>query len=231
MMDCLEYRRRMTEAPGEADATLRRHRLSCAPCARWSEDAAAFEARLQESLKIPVPDGLAERVKLKASWQRPPQTHWGRLAAGMFVLVAAALVTVRSLAPEPALADALVDHMHHESELLLPSEVAVDPAHLEQVLRLVGGRLDGELGTVTHAGLCPIDGDLAAHLVVTGSNGPVAVIVMPGHELGARLPVASSGLSGAIIPVGRGSVAIIGFRGEPIEELAERVRNSVELGI
>lgn len=230
-MDCLEYRRRMTEAPGEADATMRRHRLACATCAAWSVEAGAFEARLKEALNVPVPEGLAERVKLKASWQRPAPSRWRGLAAGMFVLVAAGLITVRALTPQPALADALVEHLHHEPELLLPSEVAVDAARLEQVLRLVGGRMDVDLGRVTHAGLCPIGGELAAHIVVSGRNGPVAVIVMPGREVGASMPVGDASFAGTIVPVGRGSVAIIGYHGEPIEELAERIRNSVELGI
>lgn len=230
-MDCLEYRRRMTEAPEDVDAMMRRHRLACSGCARWSEEAGVFEARLRESLNVPIPEGLAERVKLRASWQRPQPSRWRGLAAGMFVLIAAGLITIRTLTPQPVLADALVEHMHHEPELLLPSEVAVDAARMEQVLRLVGGRVDADLGQVTHARLCPIGGELAAHLVVSGRNGPVAVIVMPGREVGASIPVADSNFAGTILPVGRGSIAIIGFRGEPIEELAERIRNSVDVGI
>ena len=230
-MDCLEYRRRMTETPDEADAKMRRHRLACTACARWSEEAGAFEARLKDSLMVPIPEGLAERIKLTASWQQSTPSRWRGLAAGMFVLVAVGMITVRSLTPQPALADALVEHLHHEPELLLPSEVAVDSARLEQVLRLVGGRMDADLGRVTHARLCPIGGELAAHIVVSGRDGPIAVIVMPERELGASTPVGNSRFAGTIVPVGRGSVAIIGYHGEPIEELVERIRNSVDLSI
>lgn len=226
MMDCLEFRRRMLEAPRARAADLSAHRLGCPPCAAWAARAFLLEGRLSEALSVDVPEGLKERVMLKTASAPARSVRW-RAAAAVLVFVAAGLVAVPML-NRPALADAVVAHLYHEPELLLPSELEVDPVRLHEVLARVGGSLHGDIGKVTHAGLCPINGKLAAHLVVAGRNGPVAVIVMPGHGIQSTQRVADSSFRGAILPVGAGSVAIIGSDAEQLDELFERVRRSFQ---
>lgn len=228
-MECLEFRRRMLETPRSRDADLAEHRLACSACAAWALRAGALEGLLGDALSVPVPEGLKDRVTMQAGWQSP-QRRWYSTAAAVLVLLAAGLVVVPSI-NRPALADAVVEHLYHEPELLLPSELEVDPARLREVLARVGGSLSGDIGHITHAGLCPINGKLAAHLVVTGKHGPVAVIVMPGHGIQTVTRVSDDSFRGSIVPVGRGSVAIIGMGDEELDELAERVQAGFQLEV
>ncbi len=228
-MNCLEFRRRMLEAPRERDSDLSEHRLGCPQCAAWAARSFLLEGRLSEALSVEVPEGLRERVMLKTASAPDRSLRW-RAAAAVLVFVAAGLVAVPVL-NRPALADAVVSHLYHEPELLLPSDIEVNSVRLHEVLARVGGSLQGDIGKITHAGLCPINGKLAAHLVVAGSNGPVAVIVMPGHGVQSTTRVADSSFRGAILPVGAGSVAVIGSDAEQLDELVERVRQSFRLEV
>lgn len=227
-MECLEFRRHMLEAPRARDVGLSEHRLSCAACAAWAARTAALEDRISDALSVQVPEGLKERVMMQTAWQGPRRARWRSAAAAAFVLVAAGLLAI-PLFERPALADAVVEHMYHEPELLLPSEVSVDPARLHSVLARVGGSLAGDIGEVTHAGLCRINGRLVAHLVVAGEHGPIAVLVMSAQAVQSAVPVGDSTLHGTLVPVGQGSVAIIGMEDESIAELAERVRANIDL--
>lgn len=226
-MNCLEYRRAVLEDPAARDAGLNRHRLACRPCADWTARQQRLDSRIADALAVPVPDGLAERVLMRSAWQKR-RPRWHGIAAGLVAVLAGAIIAVQ-LVDRPALADAVIGHIYHESELLLPGAQEVDPDRLQEVLARVGSRLEGSLGPVTHAGLCPINGRLAAHLVVAGEHGPVAVLIMPQHGVEMVMPVADDRLHGSIVPVGHGSVAIVGFRGEQLDELAERVRVGLSL--
>lgn len=228
-MECIEFRRRMLEVPADKAAALAGHRLACRACADWAARQRRFDARVADALAVPVPDGLAERVRMRASWSRDRRRRWPAVAAVLVVAVAG-LSALQSWRTEP-LGEAVVDHLYHEPELLLASDGTVDTGRLGAVLARVGGSLDGDIGKVTHAGLCLIRGRLAAHLVVAGGHGPIAVLVMPGQGVDTVTPVGDGSMHGSVLPAGNGSVAIIGFRGESLEALADRIRRSLNLEI
>ncbi len=225
-MECIEFRRRTLEAPADNAAALAGHRLACRSCADWAARQRRFDSRIAKALAVPVPDGLAERVRMRASWSARRRRHWPAVAAALVVAVAG-FAALQSWRTEP-LGEAVVEHLYHEPELLLASDGAVAADRLETVLARVGAALDGDIGAVTHAGLCPIRGRLAAHLVVAGEHGPIAVLVMPGQGVDTVTRVGDGSLHGSILPAGSGSVAVIGFRGESLDALVERVRRSLD---
>ena len=228
-MNCLDYRRESLAQPAAGGDAAVQHRTDCADCAAWTLDRQRAERGLQRALAVPVPDGLAARVLMPSEWQRPrrfPRAFVGAMAAG---LLAVAVLVGLELVPQPALASAVIEHVYHEPDLLLPGTDAVDPQRLRDVLARVGGRLDGEVGRITHAGLCPVRGELAAHLVVAGEHGPVAVLVMPAAAVTRAEHVADEWFQGEIVPLAHGSVAVIGEHGENLGELAARVQQMLTL--
>ena len=225
-MNCLDYRREHLAEPAAGSA---QHRAECADCAAWTLAQQHAERGVQRALAVPVPDGLAARVLMQSEWQRPrryPRAFLGAMAAG---LLAVAVLVGLELVPQPALANAVIEHVYHEPDLLLPATGAVDPQRLRDVLARVGGRLDGEVGTITHAGLCPVRGELAAHLVVAGAHGPVAELVMPAAAVARAEHVADEWFQGEIVPLAHGSVAVIGEHGEDLGELAARLQGALTL--
>ncbi len=228
-MNCLEFRRRTLADPGDSAGVLAGHRLGCRPCAAWAERQRQLDARIATALSVPVPEGLGEQVRMRASWSRPRRARWPAIAAAV-VLTVAAVVGVDAWRDEP-LADAVVDHIYHEPGLLVATDGSVDRGRLDAVLARIGGSSSADIGDVTHAGLCPIRGRLAAHLVVAGRHGPIAVLVMPGQGIATTTRVADGTLHGAILPVGGGSIAIVGFRDEQLDELVDRIRQSLTLEV
>ncbi|MEX0900411.1 MAG: DUF3379 family protein [Gammaproteobacteria bacterium] len=226
-MNCLEYRRTLLERPTDPGSGAREHQLACRACADWTTQQQRFEQRLAYALSVPVPEGVAERVMLHAAW-RSPRPHWQTIAATVAAVTLGALLAIQ-LADQPVLAQSVLTHVYDEPDLLIPGSEPVDPARLKAVLERVGGTLDGTIGSVLHAGLCPVGGKLAAHLVVAGEHGPIAVLVMPEYGVATNTAVGDDKLHGAIVPVGRGSVAVIGFRGESLDVLAERVRTQLSI--
>jgi hypothetical protein len=104
----------------------------------------------------------------------------------------------------------------------------VDAARLDEVLERGGIRLRPEIGTVSYANTCLFRGRLVPHLVVQTDDGPVTVMVLR-HERPAR-PVAfdEQGQSGRIVPVGPGSIAVIGEAGVDLEQVTSAVTGAVE---
>ncbi len=78
---------------------------------------------------------------------------------------------------------------------------------------------------------CKINGREVPHLVVQGEKGPVTILLMP-HEM-VDMPIRLEGQSieGVILPVGHGSIAIIGERGEAIDQFRSRVTENVKWSI
>ncbi|MCA1798252.1 MAG: DUF3379 domain-containing protein [Xanthomonadaceae bacterium] len=223
-MECLEFRRRLLENPRDQTAALSAHRLGCRACSEWAAQAQAFDVRLRRALDVPVPDGLAEKVMMEATWKPVRRRRWYAFAASAAAVTLAATLIAVQLWQGAPLADTVVQHLYHEPELLMIEDGAVTDTQLRAVLQRVGSRLDGDIGRVIHAGLCPIAGRLAAHLVVQGTHGPVAVIVMPRNGIDTVTPVRDGALHGSVVPIARGSVAIVGFDGEDLDALVERVR-------
>jgi len=189
-------------------------------------------------LAVPVPEGLAHRVVLRAMsarrWSRPALAT----AAAVALIAAGAVLGVlwsRSPAaygPMSLGADVMA-HAHHE-----PSSWQ---AGLELVAarRLVGVLERGEialldaaqLGPVTYARTCRFRGYDVPHLVVQSVAGPAMVLLLPHERLADELPVAEDGLRGVIVPVGTGSIAIVAADPAAVAAVRQRVITAVRVGI
>ena len=80
---------------------------------------------------------------------------------------------------------------------------------------------------ITYAQPCVINGKTVPHLVVQGEYGPVTILLMPDEKLAEVTPIDGENVKGVILPVGNGSIAIVGGRDEPLETIRKNVLNSV----
>jgi hypothetical protein len=225
-MDCLEFRRLCGGDPGIRDAAFLEHRLACRSCAAFAEDVRWFDGQLKTALAVDVPEGLAERIVADVSIREAHRNRWIALAASMTIAIAAIVGVVRNGSDE-VFATEIVAHMHDEPDLLVPVDYAVEPARLVAVVDRGGAELAGDLGDVSYAGLCNFRGKLVAHLVVRGEHGPVTIMLLPDETVGEATPIDESGFRGTILPVGDGSIAIIGSETESLDALETQVVESV----
>src|SRR5215510_4503999 len=82
-MDCLTFRRLKSSAPRDVSPEMSRHTQGCEACASFARDIDEFELRLEEAVRIRVPDGLAEAIILRHRRpQRPSRARqWLQIAA------------------------------------------------------------------------------------------------------------------------------------------------------
>jgi hypothetical protein len=64
--------------------------------------------------------------------------------------------------------------------------------------------------------------------VIQGENGPVTLILLPDEKIDAARRIDGESVSGVILPVGSGSIAIIGERDAPLDEIQQRVIQSMQ---
>ena len=129
------------------------------------------------------------------------------------------------------LAEQVIAHLDYEPRALTVTDVAVSDQRLYSVVRPAIATLDRDLGLITYAMSCKINGREVPHLVVQGEKGPVTILLMPHEQIDMPIRLEGQSIEGVILPVGDGSIAIIGERGEPIDQLKTRVTETVKWSI
>lgn len=222
-MNCFEFRKICIAEPRSPNAGFRRHRAECPGCAAFAERQEGFERALARAIRIDVPPELSARLILRQTTQGVFPRRLLAYAASVLVALGAALALMWE--PRSQEIDRLVmEHILDEpAHLMSQDELPIE--RVARVLANVGVTLRGELGVIRFADNCP--GRPGAHLVLAGRNGPVTVMIMPTRPVPTRQVLAHGGFSGIVVPAGTGSLAIVGFPGEPLDEHERRVRTAI----
>lgn len=230
-MNCLEFHRRITAEPKSRDPDLSAHRSDCPDCAQLASRLENFEQRLRSALEVDPPENLVGRLLMRQSIapsRRQGRRRWWPALSWAAALLLAVGVTFTMLhrPDEQALDRLVVRHIEQEPHSLLARR-ALPPDDYLPVLFASRIQLSGELGEVVYAKICPMRDGTGAHLVLVGERGPVTVLVMPGEQIEGRVQVRHDRFAGVILPGARGSIAIVGERGEALAELELLVSQSL----
>jgi hypothetical protein len=232
-MNCDDYRQAIATDPsydgGEA------HLSACAGCRAFRDEMRALEQKIARALAISVPElrlpdlpevDTAGVVSLAAR-RRFTAPVWLAVAA---TVVLAAFVGLRMIGGNvtyPSLADEIVAHLDHEPYALRVTDEPVDERRLEKVVPANVAAMNHDAGLITYAQTCVINGRKIPHLVIQGEQGPVTILLLPDEAVDSPVPIEGESINGVILPVGGGSVAIIGERNEKLEAIQKNVVNSV----
>lgn len=242
-MDCESYREAITADPAEHFEGGRAHAASCAGCREFRAEVRALDDRIARALAIETPE-------LELPELPPPGAHnaqanvtamarrrffsapgWIGIAAAIGL---AAIVAWNSLGTDesyPPIAGQVLAHLDHEESSRRVTTVAVSEAALDQVLAQRVSAFDAGPGIVSYVSACVINGNVTPHLVVQGRTGPITLILMPEERIDTAIPLEGEHVHGVILPVGSGSVAVIGQREEQqpeLEAVGERVIETVQ---
>lgn len=243
-MDCREYRESIAADPAESFAGGAGHAAGCASCAAYRQEIRELDERILKALSIdaselkipalpPLEDADGKVVKL-APRHKPRITipAWIGIAASVAL---AAIIGVQFMESDAEhdrlLAQEVLAHVDHEPWALQVTDVAVSDARFDRVVNPSVGTMDRNIGLISYAQSCIINGRTIPHLVIQGKVGPITLLLMPEESVHGVVPVSGESVNGLILPHGHGSIAIIGEREERIEELGERVVDSVEWSI
>ena len=152
---------------------------------------------------------------------------WFAIAA---TVVLAASISVRMsgvFESYGTLADEILAHIDHEPGALRVTDVPVSDDQLARAVPASLGVYERGESLITYAQPCVINGNSVPHLVIQGQYGPVTILLMPDEEVAEATPIDGENVKGVILPVGDGSIAIVGDRDEPLEPIKENVLTSV----
>lgn len=248
IMNCDDYKQAIAADPSESFADGAEHVAACESCAEFKAEMLALDESIAKALAFDVPelnipelpplddaDGNVVNMpfKRKTRIAMPP---WIGIAAG-FAL--AAFLGVQFLSTDITetsdkdllLAAQVLSHLDYEPGALLPTNTEVAEERLAQVVNNDVGTMDRDIGLVTYAMSCVINGRKIPHLVIRGEKGPITLLLMPEEMVSMAVPLTGESINGVILPVGDGSIAIIGQRDERLDDIKQRVVNSVEWSI
>jgi hypothetical protein len=232
-MNCDEYREAITANPSRRDDDG--HADTCAACRDYRAEIAALDAEIARALALDVPayappvlpDLETDDVATLPARRNRTRPAWLALAAAVAVV---AVLGVRMLDPGTGgatLAEQVLAHVDHEPQALLPTNQPVSDAELRAAVPANVSTLDQSAGVITYVRSCEINGRTVPHLVIQGEAGPVTILLMPEEPVSEAIPLRGEHVNGVILPVGSGSVAIIGTRDERLEHIQREVLNSV----
>jgi len=232
-MNCEDYREAIGADPsydgGEA------HVSACADCLALRDELRSLDRKIGRALAISVPelrmpdlpDVDTSSVVPLATRRRLTAPAWMAVAA---TIVLAAFVGIRmygSTVTYPSLADEIVAHLDHEPYALRVSDEPVDDRRLAKVVPADVAKVNHDAGLVTYAQTCVINGKKIPHLVIQGERGPVTILLLPDEAIDDAVQLEGESINGVLLPVGGGSVAIIGERDEALDTIRENIVNSV----
>ena len=244
IMNCEDYREAIAADPSQSFEGGAAHVAACESCSAYRAEMRALDDKISRALAIDVPAlqipdlppiGEDEENVVNLPFRRASKIStpaWIGIAAS-FAL--AAVVGVQFVGNGPAndqlLAAEVLAHLDHEPGALVVTDVSVSDEQFARVINSAVGTMDRGVGLVSYAQTCIINGMSIPHLVIQGVHGPVTLLLMPDEMVSSAVPLTGEGVTGIILPHGDGSIAIIGEREERIQDLEQRVVDSVEWSI
>jgi len=244
IMNCEDYREAIAADPSESFEGGAAHVAACDSCSAYRAEIRALDDVIARALTIDVPElkipdlppiGKDDENVVNLPFRRAANIStpaWIGIAAS-FAL--AAIIGMQFVGNEPAndqqLVAAVLAHLDHEPGALLVTNVSVSDEQFARVMNPTVGTMDRDVGLVSYARTCIINGMSIPHLVIQGEHGPVTLLLLPNEMVSSPVSLAGESVNGVILPHGNGSIAIIGEREERIQDLEQRVVDSVEWSI
>ena len=233
LMTCNDYQEALTANPAFEDESG--HLDSCASCQAYRAEMVAFDEKLAAAMDIYVPElTLPELPKLEtgnvvslASRRGIPKPAWFALAASVLL---AAIIGFRMTAVEESygtLKEQVLAHVDNELGALRVSSVPVSDNRLARTVPDNIATMNHDAGLITYAQSCTINGRSVPHLVIQGEHGPITILLMPDEKVSRAITLDGVNIQGIILPVGGGSIAIIGDREEQLDRVKQNVVDAV----
>ena len=230
-MNCEEYREAIAADPafdGGAD-----HLVNCADCQAYRREMQALNVEIAKAMQLSVPalkmpelPAVENVVPLR---KREPLSRpvWFAMAASVLFAVVMGVRMLGDGITYDSLGEEVIAHLDHEPYALRVTDEPVDPRRLASIVPASIAELDHDDGLITYAQTCVINGKRVPHLVMQGETGPVTILLMPEESVAEAEVLDGENIRGVILPVGGGSIAIIGPREENLERIEQSVLDSV----
>lgn len=219
-MNCFEFRKLLLADPRMRTSEQERHLAECATCASLEREMEDFEARVHDAMRVPVPEGLADRVLLRRKIRAPAVRAWA-LAASLVAALGVGIYFYRAPVGEdermltaavlgashPAVK--AIAHVLEDEPQMLKENRGVDPAAMRAAFTRLGLNAPAGGTTVLYFDKCPMTGGAGEHVVMQTPFGRVTVILIPDQPFASRVVVADRDKTAIAAPHGTGGYILI----------------------
>jgi len=230
-MTCFEFRRLLLAHPRERTTEQEEHVAQCSRCTKLAADAAAFEMRLEQTVLVPVPDALADKILLRQKMLPQARYRLWATAATLVLGVALGIQLYRTYdaahenvdtamavgTNHPAVA-AISFVLDHEPELLIQNR-SDDPSVMMSAFQRLGLKFPSDGVSVRYLGKCPVPGGTGDHVVLTTPYGHVTLILVPDYPVGSRVMVADRNMAALASPAGKGGYIVVAQSPQTIRQI------------
>jgi hypothetical protein len=228
-MNCDDYKQAIGADPSFDGGAG--HLEECQSCQEYRRDMQALDIEIGRALALDVPelampslDDVDTGNVIALESRRPVTTKaWFSIAATVALAV---FIGFRfggdNNIGNISLADEVLSHVTHVPMALLASDQKVADDHLNDVVPASIAQMDHSAGLITFAETCPIRGYDVPHLVIQGEHGPITILLLPNEKISEAITLNDENSHGVILPVGDGSIAIVGSREEKLEEVQKQ---------
>lgn len=234
-MDCLEFRRQLAADPHARDPDFLAHRDSCrAGCTESWWRAQRFERRVLTTLQsVEVPPDLAECVLLaQATSMRARVRRRWQIALALAASLLAALIVagytwnLRATPGADSLAAMAIAHVRSEAYSLTMTR-PIAGRDLQPVFAGRGLTLRGAPVHAVFAADCQVGPYQAVHLVLRENGDPVTALYVVDHRIAAAQDFERSGWRGREVPMGNGTLVLLGNTTEGFAAAERAVADAV----
>lgn len=232
-MNCEEYRQALAADPAFSGGD--EHVAECDDCQDFLRRIKALNVDIAKALQIDVPpldmpdlerEGYAKVTPLPTH-RRSYKPLWFALAATVVLAASIAVRMAGVFQTYETLGEEVLAHVEHEPAALRVTAVPVPDDRLHAAVPAEYAVFDRSTALITYANPCKIDGKPTPHLVLQGQHGPVTVLLMPQQSVAEETLLVGDGMRGVIVPVGDGSIAIVGSSAEQLDPIRQNVMNSI----
>ena len=232
-MNCEEYRQAIAADPAFEGGTD--HLAECSDCQAFRREMRSLNVQIAKAMQLSVPALKlpelptvdTENVVPLAARKPLSRPVWFAMAASVLFAVVMGVRMLGVGVTYDSLGEDVIAHLDHEPYALRLTSTPVSDRKLNKVVPANIAELDHSAGLISYAQTCVIDGKRVPHLVIQGETGPVTILLMPEQRVSEAEVLEGDNIHGVILPVGNGSIAIIGTREEPLERIEKSVLDSV----
>ena len=232
-MNCEEYREAIAANPAFEGGVS--HVAACSDCQAYQREMQALNVKIAKAMQFDVPDlKMPELPDIETSnvTSLPVRRRWQKpllfaVAATVVLATSISLRVSEVFRSYDSLAEEVLAHMDHEPGALRITDEPISDQRLARAVPADLATFDRGQKLVTYAQPCKINGKDVPHLVIQGERGPITILLMPGEKVAEAMPIDGTNVKGVILPVGEGSIAIVGGREEPLESIQKNVLKSV----
>lgn len=233
MTNCDEYREAISANPAFEGGD--EHLTVCSECQAYRREMQSLNVKIAKAMLLGVPALTlpelptidTQNIATMAARKPLSKPVWFAMAASVMVAV---VISVRMFGvgiTYDSLGDEILAHLDHEPAALRVTGAAVSDKRLQKIVSADIARMDHSAGLITYAQSCKINGKRVPHLVIQGESGPITILLMPDEAVAEAEQLEGENIRGVILPVGEGSIAIIGDREEQLDRVEKSVLNSV----